>query len=295
MDEELFELKNYFYLGNFAAAIQEGTTLSVEDLGLKIDKDVYLFRVDIAKGNLDKVMSKVGDEAPLALRAVKLYATYLKDRSNSVIIIETIKEWMEDAACASNSTFLLMCAMIYAQEKDFDNALRLANKGITMEHKALKVQIFIAMDRVDNANVELEIMRREDEYATLTQLCSCWVNLASGGSAVQEALYTYQELLERHGSTEPLLNGVALCQIALNKYDDAERTLQEALGKNPNHPDTLANCIVCSTHKKKRQELVDRYKAQLETVGGEDHAWLNAEKQFRTMFDSAVASAIADA
>mmetsp|Transcript_22891 Transcript_22891/g.91635 ORF Transcript_22891/g.91635 Transcript_22891/m.91635 type:complete len:108 (+) Transcript_22891:1372-1695(+) len=80
----------------------------------------------------------------------------------------------------------------------------------------------------------------------------------------------------------------------ISRYDDAERTLQEALGKNPNHPDTLANCIVCSMHKKKRQELVDRYKAQLETVGGEDHAWLNAEKQFRTMFDSAVASAIAD-
>lgn len=42
---------------------------------------------------------------------------------------------------------------------------------------------------------------------------------------------TYNDLVDKFGDTAPLLNGVAVAQMALERYDDAERTLMDALAK----------------------------------------------------------------
>ena len=43
------------------------------------------------------------------------------------------------------------------------------------------------------------------------------------------------------------------------KYEDAERLLNEALSKNNNDPDTLANLVACLPHLGKSAELTKRY------------------------------------
>eukprot|EP00188_Purpureofilum_apyrenoidigerum_P004355 Plantae.Rhodophyta-Purpureofilum_apyrenoidigerum.ctg4869.p2 GENE.Plantae.Rhodophyta-Purpureofilum_apyrenoidigerum.ctg4869~~Plantae.Rhodophyta-Purpureofilum_apyrenoidigerum.ctg4869.p2 ORF type:complete len:322 (-),score=88.72 Plantae.Rhodophyta-Purpureofilum_apyrenoidigerum.ctg4869:1232-2116(-) len=290
MADELFELRNYFYLGNFSAAVAEGKSIAVDDAGAAIERDVILARVDMAMGNVDAVLERVNDSSPLALQAVRLYALYLKDPSNKEIVFETLKVWLEDPVSSNNQIFLLFAAMIHAYEQDYDNALRCASKGDTLEHMALKVQLLIKMDRLDVAKKEINTMQSIDEDATLSQLASCWVNLASGGNFVQEALDTYQALLERHGATEPLLNGLALCNMALKRYPRAEQTLLEALGKNQNHSDSLINSIVLSKHKKKPAELVSRYYTQLKKVASPSHPWLTAHETFNEQFDAAAAA-----
>jgi coatomer subunit epsilon len=144
--------------------------------------------------------------------------------------------------------------------------------------------VLLGMDRVDIAEKEVAKMQRIDEDSTLTQLSTAWVHLSKGGPAVQEAVYIYQDLLERHGATDPILNGLALCNIALGRTEDAERVLQEALAKNPNFPATLINVIACSKYKNKPSELVARYMERLTQVAP-DSAWLKDVQAKEAEFD----------
>lgn len=52
-----------------------------------------------------------------------------------------------------------------------------------------------------------------------------------GGKKCQEANYIIRELIERHGPTVLLLNCLAVTDMQLGNYADAERSLLDALSK----------------------------------------------------------------
>ena len=56
-----------------------------------------------------------------------------------------------------------------------------------------------------------------------------------------------------------MLNGLAVYNMLAGKYEDAEQLLNEALGKNNNDADTLANLVACLPHTGKSADLVKRY------------------------------------
>lgn len=273
MSDELLELKNYFYLGNFSTAVQEGETVSVDDQRSQIERDVILNRIALAKGQYDSIIQSVTDQSPPALNAVKLLAMFQKDRSSQSQVLSQVKLFTNDDVAASSPCLLLMCAIIYAHLGDFDNALRAAHRADSLEARSVMVQVLLLMDRADAAEKVVSAMKDEDEDATLTQLAMAWIYLAKGGETVQEALYIYQDLLERHGATDQVLNGMAVCFLALGKPDDSERVLKEALTKNPSCPTSLVNVICSSQYKNKPAELIGRYFAQLSHVAP-SNAWL---------------------
>lgn len=288
--EELFELRNYFYLGNYAAAITEGETVSVDDQGAQIERDVILKRIAAAQGKHDAVLSSVSDSSHVALQAVKLLSTLMKDPAAKESVLATVTAWLSDDVALASESLILLCGIIYAHVGDYDNALRTCSRcPEALEHVAVKVQVLLRMDRADVAEKEIEKMQRIDEDATLTQLASAWVHLAKGESSAQEAVYIYQDLLERHGATDPILNGLALCHLALGKHDDAERVLQEALAKNPNFPATLINVATSAKYKNKPTELVRRYMERLGEVAPTCE-WLAEYAAKEAEFDSLSAS-----
>ncbi|KAI0567250.1 Coatomer epsilon subunit [Gracilaria domingensis] len=285
MSDELFELRNYFYLGNLASASQEGETVSVDDQKSQIERDVILKRIELAKGNYDAIIASVSDDSAPALQLVKVLAQLSKDPSSAETAAAKVEQFSTDEIAAASPSCLLMCAIVLAQLGDFDNALRCANRVRSLEEIAVMVQVLLRMDRPDAAEKEVAEMQSIDEDATLTQLANAWVHLYKGGEGVQEAIYMYQDLLERHGATDQILNGMAVCHLAMGKPDESERVLTEALTKNPNCVTSLINVICSSKYRNKPTELVNRYFAQLEKVAP-SNAWLLDYRAKEAEFDA---------
>jgi len=71
--------------------------------------------------------------------------------------------------------------------------------------------------------------------------------LAKGGDSVQGAFYIYEELAQSTSATAKSLLGQAVAEIQLGRLPEAESTLKQALEKDPQNADILANAIVCAT------------------------------------------------
>ncbi|CAL0309221.1 unnamed protein product [Lupinus luteus] len=245
--DHLFNVRNNFYLGAYQASISAAdvTNLSPDDV---VERDTFVNRCHIAQGHGAFVISDIDANAPTPLQAVKLLALYLSSPDDKESTISSLKEWLSDPAIGNNVTLRLIAGIIFLHEQDFNEALKYTNAGGTMELHALNVQIFIKMHRSDYAERQLRLMQQIDEDHTLTQLANAWIDLAVGGSKIQEAYLIFQDLSERYQSTSLLLNGKAVCCMHMGNFDEAETLLVEALNKDARDPETLANLVVCCLH-----------------------------------------------
>lgn len=268
--DELYTLRNNFWLGMFQRAVTEGSSLPVHRLSepLKIECKEFVFRSYIALGQGQVVIDEVPDapNTPIALQSVKLLARYLGAAGDREMIMVTLHEWLQDAVSSNNPTLQLVAAIIFMHENNTKDALKSIRHGTTMEQLALSVQLYLKMDRPDLAAKQVRLMQQADEDATLTQLSNAWLQLYTGGVKTQEAAYVFEELVDKFGPTLLLLNGLAVANMHLGRFDDAERFLQQALSQGPNDPDTLINVITCFQHQCKSTELVQRNIQQLRTV-----------------------------
>ncbi|TPP57532.1 Coatomer subunit epsilon [Fasciola gigantica] len=94
---------------------------------------------------------------------------------------------------------------------------------------ALSVQCLLSMHRYDLAGKAVRRMQVADEDALPCQLATALYYLTKGGEQLQEALHIYEELREKHGPTSVILNGQAIALIGMNRWEEAETVLLEAL------------------------------------------------------------------
>ncbi|XP_042512642.1 coatomer subunit epsilon-1-like [Macadamia integrifolia] len=281
--DHLFSLRNNFYLGAYQAAINNSDVpnLSTEDA---IERDCLVYRSYIALGSYQLVVNEIDSSAPTPLQAVKLLALYLSGPENKESSISGLQEWLQDPAIGSNPVLRLIAGIIYMHEQDYNEALKLTNAGGTMELHALNVQIFLKMHRADHAEKQLKIMQQIDEDHTLTQLANAWLNLAVGGSKIQEAYLIFQDFSEKFPMTTLVLNGKAVCCMHMGHFDEAETLLLEALNKDAKDAETLANLYVCCLHLGKQSS---RFLSQLK-LSHPDHILVKRMVSAEESFDRAV-------
>jgi len=276
--DNLFELRNYFFLGNYQATINEANSVNVRSERDKVERDTLLYRCYIAQGNYQIVIDEIEDSSASAgLQAVKLLATYLSSEKNRDIVLVTLKQWLSDGVSAGNQTLQVVAGTIYYQEQSFEEVLKCLHQSNSLEGLALLVQTYLKMDRVDLAEKELKAMQQMDEDSTVTQLATAWVYIFLGGEKFQEAFFIFKELSDKYGSTVMLLNGQAICNVHLKKFEEAEHLLLEALEKNSKDADTIINLVTCYLHLKKPAELVARHINQLKS-NAPNHPWAQALK-----------------
>ncbi|PSS04925.1 Coatomer subunit epsilon-1 like [Actinidia chinensis var. chinensis] len=279
----LFGLRNNFYLGAYQAAINNSNipNLSQEDA---VERDSLVYRSYIALGSYQLVINEIDSSAATPLQAVKLLALYLLSPDNKETMISSLHEWLADPAIGNNPILRLISGIIFMHEQDYNEALKHTNVGGTMDLHALNVQIFLKMHRSDYAEKQLRIMQQIDEDHTLTQLANAWLNLAVGGSKIQEAYLIFQDFSEKYQMTSLILNGKAVCCMHMGNFDEAESLLLEALNKDAKDPETLANLVVCSLHLGKSSS---RYLNQLK-LSHPDHMLIKRSSAAEESFDRAV-------
>jgi coatomer protein complex subunit epsilon len=110
--DELFTLRNHFWMGNYQVssaslscisanhyltplqlAINEASSMNRLSDDLKIEKETFVYRSYVALGQYSVVLDEVKDEptTPTGLRAVKLLASYLSDPSQKDASLQQLK------------------------------------------------------------------------------------------------------------------------------------------------------------------------------------------------------------
>jgi coatomer protein complex subunit epsilon len=188
--DELYSLRNIYWLGNFQGAIKEANTLTRCPAHLTTERDEFLYRAYLAQGQYDIIFSEIGDgqDVPLALRALKQLAIYLSDPSSKESSLQMLEGWIQEPNGGNNNTLLLVLAIAYTHDGNLMGAIELLHRGLNIEHSAFLVQLYLKIDRPDLAEKQLKLMKSVDEDCTLSMLCTAWVQLNSEGSKVQGKL-----------------------------------------------------------------------------------------------------------
>lgn len=264
--DELFDIKNAFYTGNYQTCINEAQKLKLSDPEVSTDRDVFMYRSYLALKKYRVVLEEVGPGSKSLLKPLNMLAQFLSSPSKRDSLVSEVDSLMAGDVDVTNYVQLIVAATLYLGVEQPESALRVLHPSDHLECLALKIQALLAIHRPDLAKKELKVMMEKDEDATITQLAMAWTNMSLGGEKIQEAYYIYQEMIDKLGSTATLLNGQAVTFLAQGKYSEAEAALNEAMERDPNNPDTLVNMIVLSQHQGKAPEVSNRFLSQLKDM-----------------------------
>ncbi|KAI5643875.1 coatomer epsilon subunit domain-containing protein [Phthorimaea operculella] len=276
--DELFDVKNAFYVGNYQQAINEAQSVSPSTPLVALQRDAFLYRAYIAQGNYRIVLQELKSADPM-LQPFKSLVDYLSPGANKPAIVADIDARVAKGTELSNEVFLIVAATIYYHEENYEAALKILHGAESLELRAFTLQCLLAMNRPDLARKQLKLLQDIADDDTLTQLAQAWLNLAQGGPGVQDAHYSIMELSER-----------------LGMWEEAEQMLTEAQARAPQHPDLLLGLAVTAAHQGKAPEVSSRYLAQLldshpdHPFTKEYNAKSNEFKRLAAMYQPSVAS-----
>lgn len=255
----LFYARNEYYIGNFMGSVnfvlpEQGTA------GSELLSYMYLSYLAIDSGRLIASDIKENNSTPLlALR-------YINEAFEQPDKVEDILTKLTDKVAGEEdetNIWHIATAIVYCYDEQFENALKILHGSTNLESMALSVQCLLRLNRADLAKQLVAKMQEISDDHTLTQLAQAWVALSMGTDSMQDAFHIYQEFCEKYKPTPLLLNGQAVVHLGLERYEEAEAVLREALTKKHNDYDTLINMMVLAHLTGKSQETIQRYWEQL--------------------------------
>jgi len=258
--DDLYTCRSQFWLGHYDLCLEEAKSVSRRPMSpqLKIEREEFVLRALLAKGQLDKVIRESSSSSAPGVKALGIRAMYessTDDEAAREFAVDSLKALLADTD-SSSASLQLTAAHVFLQHGMTREALQCVHLGSTMEHLALCLQIYLRIDRMDLARQQLELLRKSDEDAVLTQLSSVYLDIANGRSTAPDAVHTLGSLTEQYGPSLALLNCVAVAQMTAGNFEAAEAVLTEAAQEGSNDADTLINTVVCYQHLAKEMSAI---------------------------------------
>jgi len=265
-------LETYFLLGNYQAAINVGNSLKCNNDEEYLARDIIVYRAHVELGDYGLVMDEIGRDAPLSLLAVKVLAAYMQSESNHERVFSTLQSWIDNGDTLKNTNLQIISGIIYFLAQKYEECLRVLHDTPSLEGRALLVQLYLTINRIDFALKELKFMQTQKDDAIATQLASAWIYLQDK-SKYEEAAEIFKDLINKYNPSVLLLNGLAVATMCLGNFEKSEKILLDALEKDNKSVVTRINLIVVSQHLDKPVDKIKREITQLVSVVPQ-HPWV---------------------
>jgi coatomer protein complex subunit epsilon len=256
-DPILVDISNAFYIGNYQHCISLAEKIKKPIL----EKDIFMYRSYLATNRFRIVLDEINPSNSGDLLSIRLFADYLMNKSKFADLIEIFEKKISGSDDI-HVVWKVIASIMYIQENQFEEALRLLNGTNDLECQAIQVYVYLKMCRLDLAKKILTAMSEKNDDDTLTQLAQAWMNIEIGGEKLQDAHYIFDDFKDKLSSSVLLLNNLAVCAIGQHKFSDEETAnyLRDGLDKEPNNYDLLVNFIFLSQQTDKNAEVtVNRY------------------------------------
>ncbi|KAF4988968.1 hypothetical protein FGRMN_9441 [Fusarium graminum] len=276
---ELINIHNYFHQGQYQEVVDFDTSSFSPDNALPVR--VLGLRARLALGQAEDVLEDVKGESEPELQALSALAELnLGDTDSAVQTIEKLA-----SSAADNTTVQVIGGTVLQAAGKSEEALALLTQHQgSLDAVSLIVQIHLQQNRTDLALKEVSAARRWAQDSLLVNLAESWVGLRVGGEKYQQAFYVYEELAQAPStSSVRSLVSQAVCELHLGRTEEAQAALDQALEKDANNADAIANLLVLSVISGNQS---DELTQKLQTVKP-DHQFLADLEEKSALFDKA--------
>ncbi|KAI0902777.1 coatomer epsilon subunit-domain-containing protein [Ustulina deusta] len=277
---ELINIHNYFHQGQFQEVIDFDTSsLSPEN---EVPARVLAQRARIALGQAEDVLADVQGETeePEFAAVAALAQSALGQTDDAAQAIEELAQ-----SAGDNQTVQVLGGIVLQAAGKSDEALALLSKHSgSLDATALITQIHLQQNRTDLAVKEVAAARRWAQDSLLVNLAESWVGLRLGGDKYQQAFYVFEELAQAPATSSIVtLVSQAVCELHLGRVEEAQSALEQALQKQPDYADAIANLLVLTVITgKDATELTSSLKK-----AAPQHAFLADLEEKSDLFDKA--------
>ncbi|KAG9502973.1 hypothetical protein J7337_005808 [Fusarium musae] len=283
---ELINIHNHFHQGQYQEVIDFDTSSFSPDNALPAR--ILVLRARLALGQAEDVLDDVKGDSQPELQALGALAEFNLGKADSAV--ETIEKLASSAA--DNTTVQVIGGTVLQAAGKSEEALSLLNQHQgSLDAVSLIVQIHLQQNRTDLALKEVSAARRWAQDSLLVNLAESWVGLriyitekVQGGEKYQQAFYVYEELAQAPStSSVRSLVSQAVCELHLGRTEEAQAALEQALEKDANNPDAIANLLVLNVISGNQS---DEFAQKLKSVKP-NHQFLADLEEKSALFDKA--------
>jgi len=287
MDDELQEIRDNFYVGNFAKVSALCESLTASDDIAQNECDAIKGRCCLSLGAMEKLKAMQNSECP-GQRAAACMIVLMKSKKpeQAAQAKDRLKALAEDTQDASAAA---LAANAFAMEGSWADAVAMTQAHPVLEMQALRVYILLMCNQPAMAEKQLQEMTGTNDDSAVFRMAQAAVHLATGNP--EEAYLTYCDLSSQFPSVEGddesggsvlLQTGKAVANMQRGMFNEAVEDLNRALPNAPNDPDLLVNLCCCATHLGKKDEFQQHY-AKLEQVAP-THPYVVKTQSIKTVF-----------
>jgi coatomer protein complex subunit epsilon len=276
---ELINIHNYFHQGQYQEVVDFDTSSFSSDNALPVR--VLVLRARLALGQAEDVLDEVKGESEPEFQALGALAELHLGKTDSAV--QTIEKLVSSAA--DNTTVQVIGGTVLQAAGKSEEALALLTQHQgSLDAVSLIVQIHLQQNRTDLALKEVSAARRWAQDSLLVNLAESWVGLRVGGEKYQQAFYVYEELAQAPStSSVRSLVSQAVCELHLGRTEEAQAALEQALEKDANNADAIANLLVLNVISGNQS---DEFTQKLQSTKP-DHQFLADLEEKSALFDRA--------